>query len=138
MRFKRDIFIAAILALVAGSANARDVKISGTHGVSDIEIHCINNGGTFFNTTGGGYGCAGSGGGTVTCSNKGKCMGTVSRTTGGNGPNGGKGVVSHPVEVIAANKPAPFGQSQVNANNARMGSMGGRENSGAGGGKHGH
>jgi hypothetical protein len=38
---------------VAGSAYARDVKISGTHGVSDIEIHCINNGGTFFNTTGG-------------------------------------------------------------------------------------
>lgn len=75
------------LILCAPQAYARDVKISGTHNVSDIEIHCIDNGGTFFNGPHGGYGCAGSGGGTVTCTAKGKCTGTVSKISG----NGGKG-----------------------------------------------
>lgn len=138
MPIKRDIALAAILTLVAGSAYARDVKISGTHNVSDIEMHCIDNGGTFFNTTKGGYGCAGSGGGTVTCTSKGKCTGTVSRATGGNGSNGGKGVVSHPVNIIAPNKPTSFGQNQPASNNAKMGAMGGTANGGGGGGKHAH
>ena len=75
------------LILCASQAYARDVKISGTHNVSDIEMHCIDNGGTFFNGPHGGYGCAGSGGGTVTCTAKGKCTGTVSKVVG----KGGKG-----------------------------------------------
>lgn len=80
-------FAFVVTAILTVPAAARDVKISGTHSVDDIAIHCMNNGGTFFNGPHGGYGCAGSGGGTVTCSNKGKCTGTVSRATG----KGGKG-----------------------------------------------
>ena len=77
----------SLTMLCATQANARDVKISGTHSVENIEIACINNGGTFFNGPKGGYGCAGSGGGTVSCTNKGKCTGTVSIVAG----KGGKG-----------------------------------------------
>jgi hypothetical protein len=77
----------SLTMLCATQANARDVKISGTHNVENIEIACINNGGTFFNGPKGGYGCAGSGGGTVSCTSKGKCTGTVSRVVG----KGGKG-----------------------------------------------
>jgi hypothetical protein len=104
MRVSVCLFLTA--AFVGGTSTAafsRDVKISGTHNVSNIEIHCIDNGGTFFNAPGGGYGCAGSGGGTVTCTAKGKCTGTVSKVAGGGG-NGPKGGV-HPVQVIAPNKP---------------------------------
>jgi hypothetical protein len=85
------LFLAASISLAfVNPASARDVKISGTHSVSNIEIHCIDNGGTFFNGPKGGYGCAGSGGGTVTCTAKGKCTGTVSRVAGGGGK--GKGI----------------------------------------------
>jgi hypothetical protein len=96
---------ATFVGAASNEAFSRDVKISGTHNASDIEKHCIDNGGTFFNGPGGGYGCAGHGGGTVTCTGKGKCTGTVSRVSGG-GNNGGKGgVVNHPVQIIAPNKP---------------------------------
>lgn len=84
--------VGSIFILAAGSALAKDVKISGTHSVSNIEMSCINNNGTFFNTTGGGYGCAGQGG-TVTCTSKGKCKGwtpLLANNGGKNAPNGGK------------------------------------------------
>src|SRR6476660_371471 len=85
----------SLAMLCAPPANARDVKISGTHSVENIEIACINNGGTFFNGPKGGYGCAGSGGGTVSCTNKGKCTGTVSRVAGKGGIGSGiTGVVN--------------------------------------------
>jgi hypothetical protein len=77
---------ASLLASLSTGALARDVKISGTHGVGDIEVHCGNANGTFFNTPGGGYGCVGSGG-TVTCTAKGKCTGWVPRIGGQTGIN---------------------------------------------------
>ena len=87
--------ITALAMFCVSQAHARDVKISGTHSVSDIEIHCIDNGGTFFNAPHGGYGCAGSGGGTVTCTGKGKCTGTVSKVVGKGGKgNGITGVIN--------------------------------------------
>lgn len=85
----------SLTVLCASHANARDVKISGTHNSDDIAIHCINNGGTYFNGPNGGYGCAGSGGGTVTCTKKGKCTGTVSLVAGKGGKGSGiNGVVN--------------------------------------------
>jgi hypothetical protein len=96
-----SVALGASLAIFAiGGASARDVKISGTHNVSDIEMHCIDNGGTFFNGPKGGYGCAGSGGGTVTCTAKGKCTGTVSAKAGPASGIGGV-VKSHPVAGAA-------------------------------------
>lgn len=41
-------------SLPTTSAYARNVTIIGAHTVSDIEMRCIDNGGTFFNPTGGG------------------------------------------------------------------------------------
>src|SRR5689334_23611033 len=87
MRIIGSVLVVSLSVLCASQASARDVKISATPSVTDIELHCINNGGTFFNGPNGGYGCAGSGGGTVTCTKKGKCTGTVSRVAG----KGGKG-----------------------------------------------
>jgi hypothetical protein len=122
---------AALVGLSANAASARDVKISGTHSVSDIEMHCIDNNGTFFNAPGGGYGCAGSGGGTVTCTGKGKCTGTVSKVTGG-GASGGKGRVGHPVNVIAPNRPV----SVAGPPSMNPGKPGGMSNEFRGGGMH--
>jgi hypothetical protein len=97
------------LILCAPHAYARDVKISGTHNVSDIEMHCIDNGGTFFNGPHGGYGCAGSGGGTVTCTAKGKCTGTVSKIAG----KGGKGTgITGVIKALNTSKGAPVGSSK--------------------------
>lgn len=115
-------------ALVGGGSSAalsRDVKVSGTHNVSDIEMHCIDNNGTFFNAPGGGYGCAGSGGGTITCTAKGKCTGTVSKISGG-GNNGVKGVVNHPVQIIAPNKPVTFAGPTGGNNPGKNGVANGR------------
>jgi hypothetical protein len=87
--------VISLAMLCASQASARDVKISGTHSLSNIEMSCINNGGTFFNGANGGYGCAGSGGGTVSCTKKGKCTGTVSRVAGKGGKGSGiNGVVN--------------------------------------------
>jgi hypothetical protein len=122
---------ATFVGAASNEAFSRDVKISGTHNVSDIEKHCIDNGGTFFNGPGGGYGCAGSGGGTVTCTGKGKCTGTVSKISGG-GNNGGKGgVVNHPVQIIAPNKPIAVAGPNGSNNPGKGGGMGA---SGMGGG----
>jgi hypothetical protein len=97
------------LILCASQAYARDVKISGTHNVSDIEMHCIDNGGTFFNGPQGGYGCAGSGGGTVTCTAKGKCTGTVSKIAG----QGGKGTgINGVIKALNTSKGATMGGSK--------------------------
>jgi hypothetical protein len=95
MRIIGSVLVVSLSVLCASQASARDVKISGTHSVTDIELHCVNNGGTFFNGPNGGYGCAGSGGGTVTCTKKGKCTGTVSRVAGKSGKGSGiTGVVN--------------------------------------------
>ena len=96
------IILSTSLVIYSGSeAAAKDVQISGTHSVSNIETHCIDNGGTFFNGPGGGYGCAGSGGGTVTCNAKGKCTGTVSGSSKPSG-SGIAGVIkAHPISVQA-------------------------------------
>jgi hypothetical protein len=98
------------LILCASQAYARDVKISGTHNVSDIEMHCIDNGGTFFNGPQGGYGCAGSGGGTVTCTAKGKCTGTVSKIAPG---KGGKGAgINGVIKALNTSKSVTMGGSK--------------------------
>jgi hypothetical protein len=74
----------SVSALISSQAFAKDVQISGKHNVSDIEMHCIDAGGSFFNGPGGGYGCA-TQTSTVTCTSKGKCTGTVPAQTGGTG-----------------------------------------------------
>ena len=102
--------LALSLILCASQAYARDVKISGTHNVSDIEMHCIDNGGTFFNGPKGGYGCAGSGGGTVTCTAKGKCTGTVSKIAGS---GGGKGAgINRVIKALNTSKSGTVGNSK--------------------------
>jgi len=113
---------ASLVVFAAGEASARDVKISGTHSVSDIEMHCIDNGGTFFNGPSGGYGCAGSGGGTVTCTSKGKCTGTVSASSKPSG-SGIAGVVkAHPVSVQTGTGPAPGdGKKPINVGTVKSG-----------------
>jgi len=111
MRGAASLFLGlGLIALSTSGADARDVKISGTHSVNDIEVHCNGNG-TFFNGPNGGYGCAGNGGGTVTCTNKGKCTGTVSRET----ESGGKGSgVSNVISGLEAKSKSDVAGHPVN------------------------
>jgi hypothetical protein len=67
-----------IATLFVGSAVAKDTpshKLGGTHSVSNIQSHCIDSGGHYFEGPNGSYGCAGTGG-TVTCTKGGQCTGT--------------------------------------------------------------
>ena len=118
----------SLTMLCATQANARDVKISGTHSVENIEIACINNGGTFFNGPKGGYGCAGSGGGTVSCTNKGKCTGTVSRVAGkggkGSGINGVVNALNHSNGSGKATAPSKITNPSANMGSAHGGNGG--------------
>lgn len=117
-------------AICASQAHARDVKISGTHSVSDIEIHCIDNGGTFFNAPQGGYGCAGSGGGTVTCTGKGKCTGTVSKVVG-KGGKGAKGSgIAGVVKALNASSGSARQEIHPSKTNASMSSQSDRSDKG--------
>ena len=131
MRDVLGIVLGASLAIfLVGEASARDVKISGTHGVVDIEKHCIDNGGTFFNGPKGGYGCAGSGGGTVTCTAKGKCTGTVSAKAGPASGIGGV-VKSQPV-ATAGGTPSTGGTPTKGTKPTNIGTINSSGGSGGG------
>lgn len=132
--------LAATVLLVlfgAAQASARDVKIKGTYSAGKLGAICSNNGGHFFNTAGGGYGCtAGNGnGGTVTCSSKGKCQGWAPLLAGQTGKGaskptqtkGGEGQTNlrHPVNIDTGVKPV------VSSGNTTQGKGGGMNNGGS-------
>lgn len=80
------IFVVAVVGLNPYAASASKVIIlSGTHSESDVAKACAGVGGTMVGSGGGGggYGCANSNNGnSVSCNAKGKCTGTIARTTG--------------------------------------------------------
>ena|SRR6266849_2040664 len=71
------------LALSSTSTMAKDVSISGTHSIGEIQQKCDAAGGDFAGgLKGGGYGCMNGGKGTsIVCENNGKCKGSVPATT---------------------------------------------------------
>jgi hypothetical protein len=83
-RFAARVFGTALVAatlLLAATAEAKTVKISGTHSSSQIQSACAGVGGDFYQNSiedGGGYGCYNEDKGTaVHCSGKGTCEGYV-------------------------------------------------------------
>jgi hypothetical protein len=73
--------IVSTLVLLGTPATAKNVVISGNHGIGEIQQKCDAAGGVFQGgLKGGGYGCTNFDNGVVvTCTNKGKCSGAVPR-----------------------------------------------------------
>jgi|NitcycUWRROWE17A_1032939.scaffolds.fasta_scaffold00039_4 hypothetical protein len=103
--FAFGLMIFGTFAFSSAPTMAKEVTISGTHGIGEIQQKCEAAGGAFAGgLKDGGYGCMnGDKGTSIVCTNKGKCTGSVPATT-----RPGNGIVdilrgNHPVSATGGN-----------------------------------